>query len=132
MAFDWIAINSQECSYRLGLIDYTLPQKSSFLSLLGNNFPKKREFIAEYFIFRKLSPFCIFSPEKKAGPLCDIWKILHPTVKTAGEKDDPNGKVAVMVQKHQLPHPFSAFIKLQKIFADVKGRQFKSANTQLP
>jgi hypothetical protein len=53
-------------------------------------------------------------------------------VKTAGEKDNPNGKVAVMVQKHQLPHPFSAFIKLQKIFADMKGRLFKSANTQLP
>jgi hypothetical protein len=53
-------------------------------------------------------------------------------VKTAGEKNVPNGKVAVMVQKHELPHPFSAFIKLQKTFADVKGRQFKSANTQLP
>jgi len=53
-------------------------------------------------------------------------------VKTAGEQDVHNGKVAVMVQKHELPHPFSSFIKLQKTFANVKGRQFKSAKTQLP
>jgi hypothetical protein len=83
------------------------------------------------FHFQKtVSPFGIFSPEKKS--LCDIWKNLHPTVKTAGEKDVPNGKVAVMVQKHKLPHPFSSFTKLQKTFADVKGRQFKSAKTKLP
>jgi hypothetical protein len=53
-------------------------------------------------------------------------------VKTAGEKNVPNGKVAVMVQKHELPHPFSSFIKLQTTFANVEGRQFKSAKTQLP
>jgi hypothetical protein len=53
-------------------------------------------------------------------------------VKTAGEKDVPNRKVAVMAQKHKLPHPFSSFTKPQKTFADVKGRQFKSAKTQLP